>query len=891
MLETLRSFVILFAALSCCVRPQPIRATEPVNTNSIPPVRQLLHYFDSVYQKKTLTGFATTTIDGVSYSGLNYPVTGKREAIQALDMQWTDLTPAGMQQIVDDYFRTGTILSFQYHWFFNGQSAWVSERSNQVSVANMLTEGTVEQAQARLELARVADALKYLDDRGVPVLWRPLHELSGGWFWWTDLAHPENTAALYRMIYHYFTNERHLNNLLWVWNTGGNIDARFYPGDQYVDIIGDDIYNSDYRNGRNEYWNSWNALKNVAPGKMIALCECGELPNPDLMESGGTPPWLYAMMWFGAGQYGNPRDWTIYTVRHNWMITRDELPALTSHGNISPQVGILSPLDNGEGRFNAAWPVIRAFAADLDGTIDRVEFLANGSKIGVVTQPPYDFTFTNASPGIYNMSAVAYDNAGASSKSQTVRISYAVADLALGRPVMTSSAASGNSGSAAVDGDYWTSWVSDNSATNAENQWIYVDLGTTNLVGEVDLSWYWKVFGQDYSIDVATTAPNTDSSWSTVGQVQNAPIDEYPNKAFHRVTFAPVLARYVRLHATRRAQWQTWGGYDLASLEIPAPLSALGSNVAPVISSPAAASPTNTLSHSAMLQVTAADANRDFLTYTWSVSAGDTNAVTFDPNGTIYSRQTTVRLARAGVYTLRVTVSDGRGGTATSDVAVTQVAFDGAILTDDRSSQNGNGLGSVDSVSKWNTFAMRFVLEQPLSVQSAILRVYRSASDTAPIVATVSEGASDAWTEGSGPVPSGTAAIASQTVGRGGVWMSFDVTDFIRSRAASGGVATLVLSTDQGSWNTSVHTRNNPANPPQLIISQGAVRLQVSPSGNHLLLSWPNWAASYGLYSAADLAGSTWRAIASGPLDNGTNFIFPFEATNRSQLFQLRESP
>ncbi len=882
----------LFLAISSSqLLPLLVSAADPVNTNSSAPVRQLLNYLSSVYQKKTLTGFATLSIDGDSYSGINYVVTGKREAIQALDMQWTDLSPAGKQSIVGDYNRTGTILGFHYHWFFNGESAWKNQRTNQVNVANVVTVGTPEHTEAMTELAKVADALKYLDDHGVPVIWRPLHELSGGWFWWSDLDHPENTAALYRMIYNYFTVDRQLNNLLWVWNTGGNIDARFYPGDQYVDLIGDDIYNSDFQNGREVYWNSWNALKAVAPSKMIALCECGELPNPDLMQSGATPPWLYALMWFGAGQYGNPRDWTIYAVRHDWMITRDRLPVIASNGNISPQIGILSPLDDGEGRFNGAYPVIQACATDLDGSIDHVEFFANGVKVGTVTSPPYTFSFTNASPGIYNTYAVAYDNNGASTKSQTVRLSYAVADLAYHRPTVTHSAVTGSEGSNAVDGNYWTAWVSDNTVPNPDDQWIYVDLGSTNTIQEADLSWYWKIFGQDYTIDVATTAPDNSSSWTTVYQVQSASIDEYPDKAFHHITFAPVSARYVRMHATKRAQSQTWGGYDLTAFEIPVPSPRFGTNAAPIITAPATATPPSTLSYSSQLHVAASNANNDYLSYTWSVIGGNGTGVTFSPNGTIYAQDTTVHLPNAGTYVLRATVADGRGGTTNSDVTVTQAAIDGALLTDDRSSQSGNGLGAVDVVSHWNTFAMRFVLEQPLFAQSATLRVFRDAGDSAPIVATISEASSDDWTETNGPVPGPTVAIASQSVSRGGVWMTFDVTDFVNSRAA-GGIASMVLSTDQDTWNTNVHTRNNSNNPPQLVIVKAIPTLSFSISNTQLQLRWPNWTSGYGLYWSTSLCSSSWLPLADGVQINGTNFSLTLDpATNSSRFFQLRKRP
>ena len=158
-----------------------------------------------------------------------------------------------------------------------------------------------------------------------------------------------------------------------------------------------------------------------------------------------------------------------------------------------------------------------------------------------------------------------------------------------------------------------------------------------------------------------------------------------------------------------------------------------------MITLPATANPANTVSYSSQLQVAASNTNNGFLTYSWSVVSSNGAGVTFSPNGTIFSQNTTVHLPQAGTYILRASVNDGLGGITNSDVTVIQAAIDGALLTDDRSSQSGNGLGLVDTVSHWNTFAMRFALEQPLLARSATLRVFRDAGDSVPIVATISE--------------------------------------------------------------------------------------------------------------------------------------------------------
>lgn len=88
------------------------------------------------------------------------------------------------------------------------------------------------------DIDAIAEQLLILKEAKVPVLFRPLHEASGGWFWW-GASGPEAYKELYRLLYDRLTNEYGLDNLIWVWN---GQDAEWYPGDEYVDIIGEDIY-------------------------------------------------------------------------------------------------------------------------------------------------------------------------------------------------------------------------------------------------------------------------------------------------------------------------------------------------------------------------------------------------------------------------------------------------------------------------------------------------------------------------------------------------------------------------------------------------------------------------------------------------------------------------
>lgn len=108
------------------------------------------------------------------------------------------------------------------------------------------------------KLARVADALAALRDAGVVVLWRPMQEMNGFWFWWGTTVHGDDSSVykdIWRHMYAYFTHERGLENLLWVYSPASsrlsfngqpipNVQAPAwaYPGSDVVDVVAGTSY-------------------------------------------------------------------------------------------------------------------------------------------------------------------------------------------------------------------------------------------------------------------------------------------------------------------------------------------------------------------------------------------------------------------------------------------------------------------------------------------------------------------------------------------------------------------------------------------------------------------------------------------------------------------------
>ena len=149
----------------------------------------------------------------------------------------------------------------------------------------------------------VSGYFKQLQEKGIAVVWRPLHEASGGWFWW-GTASAECYVQLYRLVFKRMVETNKLNNLIWVWNINTDpafgydysaLNAAWYPGDDYVDIVAVDIY--DPLNDHNSAANYYNKIvSDVGTNKMIALSENGAIPDIDSIAE-DKAYWSYWMTW------------------------------------------------------------------------------------------------------------------------------------------------------------------------------------------------------------------------------------------------------------------------------------------------------------------------------------------------------------------------------------------------------------------------------------------------------------------------------------------------------------------------------------------------------------------------------------------------------------------
>ncbi len=282
---------------------------------------------------------------------------GKTPALLGLDMfhatglnsdgEWYQGYTNATLALAEDIWNKGGIPVYCWHWKDPSHvvEAFYTESSNNVpfttfnlndafsDTLNYTSFNTSSQEYQWIvrDIDIVSEKLLELKNKDVPMLWRPLHEASGGWFWWGEKS-PGAAAALFRLMWDRMVNHHGLNNLIWVWTTDEAGDAlEWYPGDAYVDIVGRDYYYYPREANHGSLVASFEKVKEIFEGKkIIALTENGSIPHPDSMLSDGAG-WSYFMPWYGEytmdgwAHDNTAEDWN-QILNHDFVLTLDEMP-------------------------------------------------------------------------------------------------------------------------------------------------------------------------------------------------------------------------------------------------------------------------------------------------------------------------------------------------------------------------------------------------------------------------------------------------------------------------------------------------------------------------------------------------------------------------------------
>lgn len=248
---------------------------------------------------------------------------------------------------------------------FGANNPWTGGAGGDINtnghrITDAITPGTSAYANWIAQLDAVATALKQLQDAGIVVLWRPLHEMNGNWFWWGSPAIPQDYKDLWQHMFNYFTNTKKLNNLIWVYAASSGVTSpqnsvnTYYPGSNFVDIVALDGYKDTIDAAIIAAYNSL-----LPDGKPFALAEYGPSSPP----AGNTattgnfdystlitgirnnlPKTCYFMAWADCPTCNPKVYWSMVSNKNAsvllsdaWVINANDI---SSHGSPSPSVSI-----------------------------------------------------------------------------------------------------------------------------------------------------------------------------------------------------------------------------------------------------------------------------------------------------------------------------------------------------------------------------------------------------------------------------------------------------------------------------------------------------------------------------------------------------------------------
>jgi mannan endo-1,4-beta-mannosidase len=320
---------------------------NPVNSNVTPEALGMYRYLLHNFGKTTFAGQFQAEdklyTDNDSEIDYIFNLTGKYPAVYGNDL--IDYSPTRIQHgstskasadIVNWFKNEGGMVTLTWHWnaptdlYNTSEQPWWSgfyTRATSFDIAWVMNNPQSEKYSLLLrDIDAIADQLKIYQEEKIPILWRPLHESEGAWFWWGAKG-PQACVKLWKLLYDRLTNYHKINNLIWVWTTTDSPAAlSWYPGDEFVDILGADIYleDGDYSVSSTLFDN----LRGIFQGKkMITMSENGTIPDPGKMVK-NEAQWLYNCTWVGDFIFDgkkNSKDHINYYFNHDKVTTLDEM--------------------------------------------------------------------------------------------------------------------------------------------------------------------------------------------------------------------------------------------------------------------------------------------------------------------------------------------------------------------------------------------------------------------------------------------------------------------------------------------------------------------------------------------------------------------------------------
>ena len=294
-------------------------AAAPVDGAAVESAKSLYKFLYENFGKKSISGMMTGNMTSApdkvkEHADIQefYKRSGKYPALIGFDFMETTGKNASQDYakqysnksvtLAKDTYKQGGIPAFTWHWRDPSRATneFYSEKST-VKIADALNTDGSWNTSSQLykyiiqDIDAIADIFLDMQDEGMACIFRPLHEASGGWFWWGRNKNAEHFKKLYQLVYDRMVKTKGVHNVIWVWNADKN-KQDWDPGLNYYDVVSADIYNKaeDYSSN----YVMFDKLKALTGGKkIVALSENGPIPDIDAMFE-DEAVWSWWMPWY-----------------------------------------------------------------------------------------------------------------------------------------------------------------------------------------------------------------------------------------------------------------------------------------------------------------------------------------------------------------------------------------------------------------------------------------------------------------------------------------------------------------------------------------------------------------------------------------------------------------
>jgi hypothetical protein len=269
--------------------------------------QQVLDYLGAIEGHQTIAGQhnkinatpAVSTNDILS-------LTGKTPALWSADFGFGQHALDNRQLMITEaihQWHQGAIVQLMYHnciptgdetcgWDDIGGAS--PQHLSDAQWTELVTDGTALNGAWKARLDTLSGFFAQLQAAGVAPLFRPLHEMNQGVFWWGGRGGADGTRKLYQITHDYLVKVKGFDNIIWVWDLQDfdslSTDVDDYnPGSAYYDIAALDVYGGPYDQAKHDL------IRAAAGSAPIAIGECENLPTSALLQS--QPDWVFFMLW------------------------------------------------------------------------------------------------------------------------------------------------------------------------------------------------------------------------------------------------------------------------------------------------------------------------------------------------------------------------------------------------------------------------------------------------------------------------------------------------------------------------------------------------------------------------------------------------------------------